>query len=138
MIDNLETVPKNIFTELKSAGEDFSQLNCKGNNEILCKQMIALGTKHRGNRIEEDHIRDALNIFFRNRNYYNPLRKYLVLPSDRTLRTYFGKLGTVGSMEECKIVVKNVFDEIHSSEKSCFVAADEMYVKPAVRYRLII
>ena len=122
VIDYLETVPKNIFTELKSAGEDSSKLNDEGNNEIedskktqiefLCTQMIALGTKHRGRRFDEAHIRDAMNIFFGSRNCYNALRKCLVLRSDRTLRTYFGKLGTVGSMEECK-TVKNVFDEIH-------------------------
>ena len=34
VIDYLETVPKNIFTGLKSAGEDLSQLNDEGNNEI--------------------------------------------------------------------------------------------------------
>lgn len=145
LVDYLETVRRNIFAEFKSAGNDLSKLNEEENNnievskqtqiEFLCKQMIQLGAKHKGHRYEEYHIRKAMNIFFRSRNCYNALRKYLVLPCDNTLRNYFGKLGTVGSMEECKTVVKNVFDELHGLDKVCFITADEIYVKPAVRYR---
>ena len=71
----------------------------------------------------------------RSRSAYKVLRDYLILPCDKTLKSYFGKLGTAGSSEECQTVVKNVFSGIEATKKFCFITADEIYVKAAVRYR---
>ena len=71
----------------------------------------------------------------RSRNAYNALREYLILPCAKTLKSFFGKLGTAGSSEECKAVITNVFSKLTDVEKLCYITADEIYVKASVRYR---
>ena len=46
------------------------------------------------------------------------------------MRNYFGKLGTPGSDQECKDVVKSVFLKLDGLEKYCKILLDEIYIKP--------
>ena len=59
----------------------------------------------------------------------------MILPCGKTLKSYFGKLGTAGSSEECKSVITNVFSKLTGMETLCHITADEIYVKASVRYR---
>ena len=63
------------------------------------------------------------------------LRQYVILPCDKTLKSYFGKLGSAGNSGECKAVISNVFSGLEGLEKCCYITADEIYVKVSVRYR---
>ena len=97
--------------------------------------MILHGKESGGCKYNANDIRDALEIFLRSRNAYMILWDYLILPCDKTLKSCFGKLGSTGNSEECKSSVGNVFSEHDGPENYCFITADEIYVKAAVRYR---
>ena len=58
------------------------------------------------------------------------------LPSGKTLKSYFAKLGTPGSNEECKRVIEAVFSQglEEGLQKYCKILIDEIHIKPAVRY----
>ena len=51
------------------------------------------------------------------------------------MKSCFGKLGSTGNSEECKSSVGYVISELDGQENYCFITADEIYVKAAVRYR---
>ena len=97
--------------------------------------MILTGKNPGGHRYDATIVRDSLEIYLRSRSAYKALRDFLVLPCDKVLKSYFGKLGTAGSSNECIKVVGNVFSELADTEKFCYISADEIYVKAAVRYR---
>ena len=97
--------------------------------------MILHGKESGGRKCNANDIREALEIFLRSRNAYRALRDYLILPCDKTLKSCFGKFGSTGNSEECKSSVGNVFSELDGQENYCFITADEIYVKAAVRYR---
>ena len=97
--------------------------------------MVLSEFKSQGHRYDASSIRDFIEIFLCSRSAYKKLRKYLQLPSNNTLKSYFGKLGSAGSTEECATVVKNVFSHLNGPEKFCYVSADEIYIKAAIRYR---
>ena len=59
---------------------------------------------------------------------------YVILPCDKTLKSYFGKLGSAWNFGECKAVISNVFSGFEGLEKCCYITADEIYVKVSVRY----
>ena len=63
------------------------------------------------------------------RNAYKALRQYVILPSDKTLKSYFGKLGLARNSGECKAVISNVFSGLQGLEKCCNITTDEIYVK---------
>ena len=141
IIDYLTDCPLNIQNDMKHIGERFNSLLMESNFQkkkkkiFICNQMILHGKESGGHRYDRTSIRDALEIFSRSRNAYRALlRDYLILPCDKTLKSCFGKLGSAGSSEECKSVVKNVFSGLEGQERFCFITADEIYVKAAVRY----
>ena len=59
----------------------------------------------------------------------------MILPNEKTLRSFFGKFNSAGSASECIQAVIDVFSALEDSEKIVFISADEIYVKPAIRYR---
>ena len=103
--------------------------------EFLFDQMILHATKCGGHRFDASSVRNSLEIFLRSRNAYKALREYLILPCDRTLKSYFEKLGSTGSSQECKAVISNVFSSLEGLDRCCFITADEIYVKASIRYR---
>ena len=124
-------------------GEHFTKLvnNTNFDNKekkkiaFSCNQMILHGKESGSRKYNANDIHDALEIFLHSRNAYRALQDYLILPCDKTLKSCFGKLGSTGNSEECKSSVGNVFSELDSQENYCFITADEIYVKTAVRYR---
>ena len=97
--------------------------------------MCLHGGKTKGHKFSAFAVRSSLDLFLRSRNACRAMREYLILPCEKTLRSYFGKLGSAGSLEECKTVIANVFEKLSEQEKMCFITADEIYVKASVRYR---
>ena len=141
VLDHLDMIPIDIDNELKHAGQRLLELSIneisdekkKKSIEFLCDQLLLHGTNRA--RYNDDAIRNAMNLFLRSRNAYKALRQLLILPSDKTLRGYFGKLGSSGSAEECKLVVQRIFDPLEDNKTFCYITADEIYVKPSIRYR---
>ena len=75
-----------------------------------------------------------MQLFFKRRASYIACKNLLTLPCEKTLRNYFGKFGTAGSVEECKTAVNTVFQKLEG-QKLCFITADEVHIKPSIRYR---
>ena len=63
------------------------------------------------------------------------MRELLYLPTEKTLKSYFGKLRTPDSSEDCTSTVVKVFEKLDNLQKLCYISVDEMHVKPAIRYR---
>ena len=51
------------------------------------------------------------------------------------MRSFLEKFGTADNETECIQVVRDVFSSLEESHKFVFISADEIYVKPAIRYR---
>ena len=126
--------PRPHFGALIDDSEDIDEGKKKKLN-FLCSQMCLHGYEVRGHRFNVTVVRDALEIFLRSISAYKALREYLILPCGKTLKSYFGKLGTADGSEECKSVITNVFSKLTDMEKLCYITADEIYVKASVRYR---
>ena len=138
-------MPIDINSEMKFCGEylrgmnslDFSDDDFDTKNikqiSFLYNQLICHGNK--GQRYSQENINIALEIYLRSSNCYRSLRELLILPHPRTLKRYFGKLGTPGSGGECATVVENVFSALDDKQRRCYITADEMYVWPAIRYQ---
>lgn len=142
IITHLTDFPINLQNDVKHVGEHFRTLVHSELDEakrkkldFLFNQMILHAKDIGGHRFDVSTVRDALEIFLRSRNAYRALRDYLILPCDRTLKSYFGKLGAAGSSGECKAVITNVFSQLEGLDKCCYITADEIYVKASVRYR---
>ena len=103
--------------------------------DFIFNQLILHSKNTGGQRYDAPTVRDALEIFLRRRNAYKVLRQFLILPCGRTLRSYFGKLGSAGSDGECRAVISNVFSQLDGLNTCCYITADEIYVKPSVSYR---
>ena len=68
---------------------------------LISNPMILTDTKGgSGHRYTHENITEALNIFLRSRCAYNALRVILILTSEKHLKSFFGKLGTPGSLTE--------------------------------------
>ena len=50
------------------------------------------------------------------------------------LKSYFGALGSPGSIEECENTLENVFAKLDGLQRICYLSVDEINVKPSVRY----
>ena len=81
------------------------------------------------------HGNDAMELMLRSRSCYKALDNILVLPDDiRTVMSYFGKLGSIDSIKECPEVMSNVFEPLTDLQKYCFIIADEIHIKPTLRF----
>ena len=96
IISYLDTFPIDFQNDISHIGKYFGAL-------IDDSEDIAEGKKKKLNFLCSQmclHGYDALEIFLRSRNVYKALREYLILPCGKTLKSYFGKLGTAGSSDE--------------------------------------
>ena len=88
-----------------------------------------------GRRYNAELMQAAVELMLRSRNCCNALRNNLALPSIKTVKSYFGKLGSPGSLSECSEVVSNVFSKLDGFQKYCFITADEIHVKPSLQFQ---
>ena len=77
----------------------------------------------------------AVELMLRSRNCYKALRDILALPSIKTIKSYFGKLGSPDSLRKCSEDISNVFSKLNGFEKYCFITADEIHVKPSLQFQ---
>ena len=63
---------------------------------FICAQLIAHSTsgEHQGKKYVVSLISEAANLFLRSRNAYRAFRSILILPHEKTVRSFFGKFGT--------------------------------------------
>ena len=121
ILDYLNKIPFNLASELESSGKRILELYNLGDTSDVdlvkekqmkfnCNQMILLHAKGpNGYRYNRECVLEAINLFLRSRCTYKSLRDILILPSQKYLRSYFGKLGSPGSFNECKEVIDRVF-----------------------------
>ena len=141
MMDDLE---QNLDGELKSCSEKLSKLNLTTTTEdvtkyhrinFLCDQMELNAVKQHGARCNPGTMKDSINLYLRSRNCYNAICELMVLPHKNTIKSYFGKLGSPGSKQECSKVIQNVFSSLTGLEKHCKILIDEIYIKPGAQYQ---
>ena len=146
IVSFLENSEVDFRSELKAASDNILSLceTIETSDELnkkiifICHQLLVSSYpgEHQGKQYDVYLISEACNLYLRSRNAYRALRTILILPNERTLRDFFGKFGSAGDASECIQAVNDVFsalDDIH--KKIVFISADEIYVKPAIRYR---
>ena len=99
---------------------------------FICNRLMvqSLPGQHQGKQYDAYLISEAANLYLRSRNAYRALRSILILPNEKTLRASlenFPQLVTQVSVFE----LSSTFNDHH---KFAFISADEIYVRPAVRY----
>ena len=103
--------------------------------KFLCEQMKLNTFEKHGERYANHTTREAINLYQRSRNAYNAARDLLVLPHGKTIKKYFGKLGSPDSLTECPSVVEKVFEKLVGMERCSKIIVDEIHIKPGVHYQ---
>ena len=141
MMDDLE---QNLDREVKSCSEKLRTLNLTTTTEdvtkyhrinFLCDQMELNAVKQHGARCNPGTMKDSINLHLRSRNCYNAIRELMVLPHKNTIKSYFGKLGSPGSKQECSKIIQNVSSSLTGLEKHCKILIDEIHIKPGAQYQ---
>ena len=65
------------------------------------------------------------------------MRKTLYFSHVKTIKSLFGKIESPGSINECKETVLKVFSTLNNEQSYCKVLADEIHMKPSVRYQKV-
>ena len=60
------------------------------------------------------------------------MAEYSCFTNIKTVKSYFGKLGSPDSLSECSEVV---FSKLDGFQKHCFITADEIHVKPSLQFQ---
>lgn len=143
IITRLENSNVDLVSEMKVYGQRVIQ-HCKENQhlspqqerkvEFLGNQLMAHSLS--GYRFYDSHdIKEALELYLRSRSCYRAAEKLLSLPTEKTIRSYFGEIGSPGSENDCQATLRQVFSKLSDKERFCFITVDEITVKPALRYR---
>ena len=87
--------------------------------EFICTQLSthSLPGQHQGKQYSPFLLSEAVN-----------------LCCEKTLSSLFGKIGSEGSAGECVQAVIDVYSTLEEHEQFVFISADEINVKPAIRY----
>ena len=64
-------------------------------------------------------LKEPINLYLRSRNAYSAARDLLLLPHGKTIKRYFGQLGSPESISECFAIVENVFRKLIGIERWC-------------------
>ena len=91
--------------------------------------------KQHGARYNANTMRDSITLYLRSRNCYEAIREFFVLPHRNTIKSFFGKLGSPGSIDECSKVIANVFSSLREVEKNCKILVDEIHIKPGAHFQ---
>jgi hypothetical protein len=99
-------------------------------------RQLELGTNEgTGRRYTGEDILTAARIYFGGRGCYRVLQGILNLPHPSTLKRHMGGLGTVGTDEDCKILITAQFRELMGSQLLCIILFDEVHILPSHRLR---
>ena len=130
ILDYLNKIPLNLASELEPSGKRMLELYNLGDTsdvdlvkekqmKFSCNQMILLHAKGpNGYRYDRECVLEEINVFLRSRCAYKPLRDILILPSQKDLRSYSGKLGSHGSFNESKKVIDRIFLKLDDNKKT--------------------
>ena len=143
IISKLEDFEVDLPSKLKNMGEQLSLL--ASNDEMddeqkiqlqfLAEQLQLQSQSANNRRYSAFTVNIAISAYLRSRNCYAAFRDTLALPHPKTIKNYFGKLGTPGSLEECSKVIATVFNKLEGSQIFCKILFDEIHIKPSIRYR---
>ena len=104
--------------------------------KFLCEQLKMHSSKSAtGRRFTREIMNVAINLYLKSRSCYKQLSETLLLPTAKTVKSFFGKLGSPGSIEDCKRVVSDVFSSLDRKQKFCKIIIDEIHVKPSIQYQ---
>ena len=126
-MEMMEDLEQKLDGELKSCSEKLRKLNLTTTTEdvtkyhrinFLCDQMELNAVKQHGTRCNPGTMKDSIHLYLRGRNCYNATRELMVFPHKNTIKSYFGKLGSPGSKQECSKVIQNVFSSLTGLEKT--------------------
>ena len=131
----------NLNIELSSCSSFLSKICNKNDEELkkcqrikfLCDQ-LEMNSNDR-QTYSSDTMREAISIFLRGRGTYEAVRDLLIFPHKKTIKRFFGKLGTPGSIDECKVIVNTVFEKLKGTQMPCKIILDEIHIKPGVQYQ---
>ena len=145
IIERVRTFQLSTADIAKTFGSNLQTLieNSENDEELtrrvlfLAEQLKAVSTKPTGQRYSEMPIsfRCAVTLFLRSRNCYNELRKLLNLPTPKTIKSCFGKLGTPGSIDECQRTANKAFSMLEGNQLDTKIMVDEIHIAPSIRYR---
>ena len=76
-----------------------------------------------------------MNLFSRSRYAYQAIQSLLDLPHSRTVKNYFGKLGSLGNFTECSEVIKKMLQKLQGEKTDCQILPDERDIKPGPQYQ---
>ncbi|XP_047123276.1 uncharacterized protein LOC124806427 isoform X1 [Hydra vulgaris] len=94
------------------------------------RHQVALLNKTNNTPFSLEDISDALHLYSKSRSVYFDLVEKLVLPSVRELQRMTNKINKLEDTEYLKMI----FKELQEFQKYCFILADEVYIKPGLRY----
>ena len=145
IVNKVRKVPMNIQTEIKQVADtlksqcddsDAIDIPIKRRVNFLCAQLkLCCVISDNGRRYTAELMQTAIELMLRDRSCYKALLNILALPSIQTVKSYFGKLGSLESLGGCKEVVSNVFSKLDGFQKYCSITADEIHVKPSLHFQ---
>jgi len=144
VIEKANFFPNEFLAEVTQLSEYLLAL-CNNSDDIdpklkkkiafLSEQVKICSASSTSRRYSSSLYQSAIELMLRSRNCYNALQDFLSLPSIKTLKSYFGKLGSPESIRVCREVISSVFSQLSEIEKYCFITADEIHVKPSIQYQ---
>ena len=135
---NIQTEIKQVADTLKSQCDDSDAIDIpiKRRVNFLCAQLkLCCVISDNGRRYTAELMQTAIELMLRSHSCYKALLNILALPSIQTMKSYFGKLGSLESLGEYKEVVSNVFSKLDRFQKYCSITADEIHVKPSLQFQ---
>ena len=147
ILDYIDKTLFNLASELESSGNRILELYNFGDNpdvdqvkekeiKFICNQLILLHAKG------PNGYRYVVNVFLKRSIYsygvdvHTNIFKIFSLFLHKSIYGHILESRVLpGSFNECKEVINRIFLKLDDNQKICFILADEIYVKPAIRFR---
>ena len=120
----LKAVAEEVQTliEILNVGDDEKYFRL-----VILKRQLNL------NSYEKNDFKVTIDLFLRRRDAYKGMREKFVLPRPRRIKSLFGVMDSVGSLQECWETASAVFQRYDGVPKCCKILIDEVHIKPAIR-----
>ena len=128
IISMLDTLQPDLNSELISTIRLLRELsnildvkNTKSTRiSFTCDQLVLNAAENHGRRYSGDFIGEAISLYLKSSSCYDAFRYVLVLPHRDTVKSFFGKLGSPGSLSECSTVGHKVMSTFNDAmERHC-------------------
>ena len=106
ILEKVENSSADTHSELKAAGKNLLSLcdtaiddeDTRKKLEYICTQLSTHSLpEHQGKQYSPFLLSEAADLYLQSRNAYRALRLILILPHEKTLRSFFGKFDSAGS-----------------------------------------